>query len=418
MRRLVEAALPARLGTNFRWLVGSSWASNLGDGILVAAGPLLVDSLTDDAALVGLSWLLGRLPWMLLGLQAGVAADRLERRRLLIVSNLIRLVVVAVLGAAIATDSVGVAPVLVALFLIGLSETFVDTTATTLLPMIVPTRELTRANSRLMFGAVGLNQLIGPALGAALFTVGAGAPFLTHAAVILLATVQVSRLRITPRSAEERAATKRSVRRDIADGFRWVRGHDAVRTLVLTILAFNVSYGASASILVVIATERLGLDAVGFGLLTSVAAAGGILGTLVYGVTESRFGMANIMRIGLTVETLWHVVFAVSTTAWPAMVAMFLFGVHTSMWGTTSGSIRQASVPEHLQGRVASVYRFALQGGLIVGAAAGAVLAGIDITAPYWFGFVVSGLVLVAFWPRFSAIARTPEMTGGGPTPT
>lgn len=411
MRRLVEAVFPARLGHDYRWLVGSSWSSNLGDGILIAAGPLLVESLTDSAALVGLSWLLGRLPWLLLGLPAGVAADRLERRRLLIVANTVRLVVVGTLGAAVATDAVGVGPVLVALFLIGLSETFVDTTASTLLPMIVRPRDLSRANARLMFGFVGLNQLVGPAIGAALFAVGSGLPFLTLAAVIALATVQVAQLRITPRSAEERAAAgERSIRGDIAEGVRFVRDHPAVRTLVLTIIVFNLTYGASASVLVLLATDRLGLGAVGFGLLTSVAAAGGILGTLLYGATEARLGMANIMRAGLTIEALWHLVLATATTAWPAMVAMFVFGVHTSMWGTTATTIRQAAVPEQLQGRVAAVYRFGLQAGLVVGAAVGAALAGeAGVTAPYWFGFVGSVLILVAIWPRFGALAHTPS---------
>ncbi|MGY1762121.1 MFS transporter [Geodermatophilus sp. SYSU D00779] len=84
MRGLVEAVLPARMGTPFRWLVGSSWVGNLGDGIALAAGPLLVAGQTQDPLLVALGALAQRLPWLLLGLQAGVLADRVDRRRLLI----------------------------------------------------------------------------------------------------------------------------------------------------------------------------------------------------------------------------------------------------------------------------------------------------------------------------------------------
>ena len=87
MGRVVEAVLPARMGTPFRWLVGSSWTSNLGDGIALAAGPLLVASQTSDPFLVAMAGLLQRLPWLLFGLYAGVLADRVDRRRLVVRST-------------------------------------------------------------------------------------------------------------------------------------------------------------------------------------------------------------------------------------------------------------------------------------------------------------------------------------------
>src|SRR3712207_9469254 len=72
------------MGTPFRWLVGSSWVGNLGDGIALAAGPLLVAGQTQDPFLVALGALLQRLPWLLFGLQAGVLAHRVDRRRLVL----------------------------------------------------------------------------------------------------------------------------------------------------------------------------------------------------------------------------------------------------------------------------------------------------------------------------------------------
>jgi len=77
MSRVVESIAPARLGRSFRWLLASSWVSNIGDGIGLAAGPLLVASQTHDPLLVALATLLQRLPWLLFGLHAGVVADRL-----------------------------------------------------------------------------------------------------------------------------------------------------------------------------------------------------------------------------------------------------------------------------------------------------------------------------------------------------
>ena len=141
-RSLVETVLPARLGAPFRWLLGSSWLSNIADGIQVAAGPLLVASETRDPLLVSLAAVLQYLPFLLFGLFAGVVADRVDRRRLVAVADLCRVVVVAVLVGTVAANEVNIALVLTAVFLLGLGETFADTTTSTLLPMIVARRHL------------------------------------------------------------------------------------------------------------------------------------------------------------------------------------------------------------------------------------------------------------------------------------
>src|SRR3712207_5402718 len=153
VRGLVEAVLPARMGTPFRWLVGSSWVGNLGDGIALAAGPLLVASQTQDPLLVALGALLQRLPWLLFGLHAGVLADRVDRRRLVIAVDLARAGVLVVLAAALLTGDVGIAVVLTALFVLGVAEVFADTGTGTLLPMVVARSDLGIGNARLMAGA-------------------------------------------------------------------------------------------------------------------------------------------------------------------------------------------------------------------------------------------------------------------------
>src|SRR3954462_472618 len=107
------------MGTSFRWLIGSSWVGNLGDGIALAAGPLLVASETSDPLLVAMAGLLQRLPWLLFGLYAGVLADRVDRRLLVVAVDLTRAGVLAVLTMAVATDHVDITVVLVAMFLLG-----------------------------------------------------------------------------------------------------------------------------------------------------------------------------------------------------------------------------------------------------------------------------------------------------------
>ena len=408
MSRIVEALVPGRLGVGFRWLLASSWVSNLGDGIALAAGPLLVASLTGDARLIALAATVQWLPPLLFGLFAGVLSDRLDRRLIVVTVDLIRTVVLAVLAVTILTDRVSIAVVLGTLFLLGTAEVFADTTSQTLLPMLVSRDDLAVANSRLQTGFITVNQLAGPPIGAALFALGAVWPFASQAVVVGLGALLVSRLVLPPHGRDPEQRTH--IRHDIAEGFRWVRHHAAVRTLVLTIFTFNITFGAAWSVLVLYATRRLGMGELGFGLLTTVSAAGGLVGTASYGWITRRVSLANLMRIGLIVETFTHLALALTNRAWVAMSIFFVFGAHAFIWGTTSVTVRQRAVPLPLQGRVGSVNMVGVFGGLVVGSGVGGLLAQRwGVTAPFWFAFVGSAVFVVLIWRQLRHIAHADE---------
>ena len=153
MGRAVETLAPARLGTGFRWLLASSWITNLGDGIAIAAGPLVVASLTRSPALVALAATVQWLPPLLFGLFAGALTDRLDRRRIVVVVNMARVVVLAILTVAVLTDRVSIAVVLVGLFVLGTAEVFADNSTQTLLPMLIARDDLAVGNARLRPGS-------------------------------------------------------------------------------------------------------------------------------------------------------------------------------------------------------------------------------------------------------------------------
>ena len=404
MSRVVEALVPARLGIGFRWLVSSSWVSNLGDGIALAAGPLLVASLTDEAGLVALAALVQWLPPLLFALYAGAISDRLDRRMIVVSVDIARAIVLFGVAATIVTGTVSIAIVLVALFVIATAEVFADNASHTLLPMLVSRDDLVVANARIQAGFVTINQLAGPPLGAALFAVGMALPFIGQAVLIAAGALLVSRIALPPHGRDPDRGT--AIRHEIAEGARWVRHHAAVRTLVLTIFTFNITFGAAWSVLVLYATQRLGLGDIGFGLLTTVSALGGVLGTVSYGWITRRVTLGNIMRIGLIIETLTHLGLAITTLPTVAMAIFFAFGAHAFIWGTTSVTVRQRAVPTELQGRVGSVNTVGIFGGLVVGSALGGVLAqGFGVTAPFWFAFVGSAVFLVLIWRELRHIA-------------
>ncbi len=397
--------MPTRLGVGFRWLLASSWMSNLGDGIAIAAGPLLVASQTGDPFLIALAALVQWLPPLLFGLYAGVVADRLDRRLIVVTVDLARVIVLIGLCLTIATDSISVFVVLACLFLLGTAEVFADNTSATLLPMLVHRDDLAIGNARLMTGFITVNQLAGPPLGAALFATGMLWPFVGQAVLVLLGAMLVSRIVLPPhgRARQER----RYLPHEIGEGVQWAWKHPAVRTLLLTIFTFNITFGAAWSVLVLYATQRLGLGEIGFGLLTTVSAVGGLLGIVAYGWITRRLSLGNIMRIGLIIETLTHLGLALATSAWLAMPIFFVFGAHAFIWGTTSVTVRQRAVPSKLQGRVGSVNQVATFGGLVVGSGIGGLLAREwGVTAPFWFAFVGSAIFVVLIWRQLAHIAH------------
>ena len=151
-------------GAGFRWLLASSWASNLGDGIALAAGPLLVASQTDQEFLVALAALLQWLPPLLFGLCAGALADRLDRRLIVVTVDLLRAARAGRCSPRRSlTDVASIALVLVAMFLLGTAEVFADNTSSTLLPMLVHRDDLAIGNARLQTGFITINQLVGAA---------------------------------------------------------------------------------------------------------------------------------------------------------------------------------------------------------------------------------------------------------------
>ncbi len=409
MGRAAEILVPGRLGTGFRWLLASSWSTNLGDGVATAAGPLLVASLTRDPFLVSLAAMMQWAPPLVFGLYAGVLADRHDRRRVVIAANLVRATVLSVLTITLFTGTVSVAGALVALGLLATAEVFADNTSTTLTPMLVHRDDLAIANSRLQTGFITLNQLIGPSLGAALFAAGVMWPFATELVLVTAGVLLVSKV-VLPAHGRDASDVRSTMLRDIAEGFRWVVHNAAVRTLVLTILIFNITFGAAWSVLVLYATQRLGLGAVGFGLLTTVSAAGGLLGTGLYGWLTRRVSLGNVMRAGLIIETLTHLALAVTTSAWVAMVVFFIFGAHAFIWHTTSLTVRQRAVPAHLQGRVTSVNTIGVYGGLVVGSAVGGIIAThYGVTAPFWFAFAGSAVFVVLLWREMTRIAHADD---------
>ncbi|MEV8118384.1 MFS transporter [Streptomyces xiamenensis] len=371
---------PTPPGHGFPRLWAASTASNLGDGITMIAFPWLATTLTGDAFAIAAMGVALRLPWLLFSLPAGVLADRLDRRWVMVTMNAARALVICVLAVLVALDAHSL-PVLYACALaLGFAEVMVDNTAQVILPAVVGRDGLETANGRLMSTQIVTDDFVGRPLGGLLLGVSLALPFAFGAGAAALAAVLLLTLRGTYRAAEPAggppgSAPRRSMRVEIAEGVRWLWAHPLLRPLALSLALMNMTSAAVMAIYVLYAREVLGVGALGFALLTAVTGAGGLLGGLLAYRVSRRVGRARSLMLLLMIEVVAYGVGALSSSAYLVGAAVSVTGFGAVLWNVITVSLRQSLIPDHLLGRVNSVYRLlgwgamplgmALSGGLV-----------------------------------------------------
>ncbi|MGW6282124.1 MFS transporter [Kribbella sp. NPDC055071] len=311
MRSLAAFLVPDGLGADFRKIWPASIISNLGDGAMLAAGPLLVASITSEPVAVGAAAFVQQLPWLLFALFSGALVDRLDRRLMIVVADLFRAIVLAALGVAVLLGTSPLWAVYLSLFLLGTAETLADNASGALLVNAVPKEHLGQANARLFASGTVLQQLGGPPLGALLFAVGNGVPLVFDAVTFAAAAALIARVAVRPALPDSPGT---ALWTEVHAGVHWLWHHVGVRTLALSILVMNITLCAAFATWVLFARERLGLSDTQFGLLVSAGAVGGVFGMPVYHLLEPRVGSLTLLRAGLVIETTVHLILALTRT--------------------------------------------------------------------------------------------------------
>jgi MFS family permease len=391
------------LGPDYRKLWAASTVSNLGDGVTLVAGPLLAASLTRDPLLVAGLAFAQRLPWLFFSLISGALVDRLDRRMLMVAVDAFRTVLLGFLGLAVLSNFVSIPLLYVVFFLMGTAETLFDTASVSILPAVVPRESLEKANGRLFGAQIVSNEFAAPPLGGFLFAVAASVPFFLDAGSFAAAAVLVLFMRGKFRVERPEGTLPTTLRAEISEGLRWLWGNRLLRTLAVSLGIMNLTSTATISIFVLFAQERLGLGSVGYGVLLTSGAVGGVAGSLAAERFVRWLGAGTTMRLGLLIEAASAGVIALSRE--PLVVgAMFvLFGFHAIVWNVVTISLRQQIIPERLLGRVNSAYRLLGLGGMSAGALLGGVLArGFGLTAPFWFASLSVAVLALIVWPALN----------------
>lgn len=397
---------------SFRQLWGSTAASNIADGVLLAAAPLLAATLTRDPLLVSGLTVAQYLPWFLFTLASGAIVDRYDRRRLMVLGNALRAAAIGLFTLTIAVDVRHLGLLYAAVFVMGIAETLVDNAALAVLPRLVAKHQLERANGRIFATQSVINTFIGPPVGAALFALAATAAFVTGSAMFALAAA-VAFLLPKPMAPAVPDGQASSMLAQIREGWGHFWRHRLLRSVALLAATINFFGTATAAVLVLLATGPIGLTHAQYGLLLGAAAGGGILGGLAAERVIHRIGAGPVLMLASLLPATEYGILALTSTAWVAAGAMLVGTFAATLSQVVVSTLRQAAVPDHLLGRVTSAYRLLVLGAVPLGAvplgaAAGGLAAdAFGLRAPYWLA--AAGLTIAA--PAFSPIVTTRAIT-------
>jgi MFS family permease len=374
------------MNDRFWRLLGASATSNLADGMGRVALPLLAATLTRDPVLIAGLYSLAFLPWLLFAIPAGVLVDRTDRRRAMIVANLLRAVTVGALAVATVTGHASIPLLYATAFALGAAETVYDSAANALLPQLVRPDQLDRGNSLLVTAeAVGQIFLGGP-IGALLFTMAAVAPLAGNAVGFALCALIMVTITGVYRPA---LASTRAVHHDVADGLRGLRRQPLLRGLVVTFGLGATLHAMVMAVLVLYALDVLGLSEAGYGLLLLAGGLGGLLGGLIAPRLSTRLGRTRTLAAVTLASPLGLIALGLLRQPILGAVVFGLGACAIMISNVITMSLRQSLIPEELFGRVQGVWRTIVWGGIAIGGVIGGGLAALTDVPTV---FVAAGL--------------------------
>jgi len=349
-----------RRNQNFRLLFGASGFSNLADGVALLAFPWLASLLTRDPFLISLVAAAGRLPWLLFTAPAGVLADRLDRRRLMVLADagraIVAVLVVALVWIAPLEDQAGTRFIWVLAglaFILGMAEVLKDNTAQTALPSVVDSADLETANGQMWSLEQVIGTFAGPPLAGILIAWAVPAPFQLIAILFALAAFFVARVQFPPR----KAAPVTSPWQDFKDGARWLWRHKTVLKLGILLGCINGLTAGFVTLYVLISQDILGLNAFQHGLLMMAAGIGGVIGGIAGPKLINLLG-AQVVFIGAQITFLIEpITLSFSSNVWMIGSALAVAMFAAVSYNVVTVSYRQREIPDALLGRVNALFR-------------------------------------------------------------
>ncbi|MFF0437217.1 MFS transporter [Streptomyces sp. NPDC004327] len=394
---------------DFRRLWIGDTVSQAGTAVTVLALPLVaIGPLGASPFQAGLLVMCEYLGFLLVGLPAGAWVDRMRRRRVMIVNDLVRALLLATLPVAAWLGVLGLPQLYAVAFGLSVSTAFFDIAYQSLLPRLVDEERLMAANAALESTRT-ITAAGGPGLGGALIAaVTAPVAIVVNAATYLGSALLLGRISRPDPRPEARPAQAR-LRDEIGEGLRFVFRTPVLRGLTLTAAISNLCGTVGASMLLVLLAGELRLSPFLCGLVFMAEAIGGLLGSLLTARVSERFGELRAMGASVVLSgVLWLAALPFFQADWRFAVAVALQGLGwTAFMPFKIGSValRQRICPPALLGRVTATVRFVVWGCMPLGALAGGLIGEhLGVRAALWTGATGELLAVVPLAVTVSAL--------------
>ena len=404
-----------KLGPAFNRLFSASVISNLSDGLLAVAAPLLAISLTKDPILISMLSAFVMLPWLLFAIPIGLIVDRSNKRLLITFTNSIRFITAGLVALAISTDTITIYWLLLATFLIGTCEVATDTAAQSLIPVILEKKNFEKANSRMNIAETVIQNFIGAPLSGFLYATSIVLPFILNSLGFLVAAIFVlmipAHLISNGSSAETADAEKKSFISEIKFGLNYLWNDRPLRRLVATTTSLGFFYSVSTSTLILFITETLEVQAKYFGVLMAGAGSGGVLGGILTPVLSKKFGRGSVLAVAIFISSITVLFQGISPNVWVFGVIGFISAFAITNWNILLMSCYQVLIPAELYGRIHGARRTFVWGVMPIGALLGGVIAHNGLRLPLIIGGTATTLISIS---AFTFVYRLGNQTSQG----
>ena len=353
----VKNDTPRRTGSKFNSDFWKYWTgqtlSNLGSSITVFALPLLVYKLTGSALDLGIATAATFLPYLLFGLILGAWTDRVDRKRMMIGTDIARALVVASIPLLAALGLLTIWWIYVVAFVHATLRICFDAGEFAAIPSLVNLDDLVTANGRIQ-ASYSAASIVGPLLaGVLVIRVPLPVLMLIDGFSFLLSAFSLALIRISFNSGEKRAPT--SIRTDVVEGLRYVLSHPVLRNISIMMALVNFVGSTTYAQLILFAKVRLQASDVQASLLYSAGSLGVVILSLAAGQLRRRWSFSTVALGALMLEGALTAVFAFMHWYWVAIALWTLIGGLGILFNINTGSLRQAIVPNHMLGRVISI---------------------------------------------------------------
>jgi len=385
------------LGHDFSRIWSASLITNLVDGVLRLAAPLLAVSLTEDPILIGALSALGLLPWLFFAIPIGAIVDRVDRRKALVIGNSLRAVIALFIAFAVSQGFINIWLLLISVFFFGICEVLVDTTSQAVLPQILDKSNYERGNSRLQISEVIVSQFAGAPLSGLLYAVSIALPFFFSTTGFILAGLLILLFpferEINARKEGDAGQAKLGLKGDIKFALNYLYQDKQIFSIVVITTLLGFFYSLSNAIAPLFILKELKVSPALFGVVLAIQGVGALAGSIAAPMVSKYLGRGKALAINVFFASLLVIFIGLSPNAYFFVAVSVLIGFTISVWNILLMSLYQSLIPPELYGRIHGARRTIVWGLMPIGAIIGGVIARGGLRLPFLIGGAIATLI-------------------------